>query len=193
MPPSQENAPVENWFSASASRKRFFDKKEETTGGRRKKRKISHHDDDLANELWDECDDPLSAIQRFSETMEKLEENKKQQIKPKTENQKDLEIVVENNKIDLLKESEQLKTLLKDCSYVKLPSKEEIEEKQKIRKRRNDRIKYDEVVRIKKTREQMPAHQCEMCQKVRKFILGKKYYLLSTNIIVSFMMPWMMT
>lgn len=173
MPPSQENAPVENWFSASASRKRFFDKKEETTGGRRKKRKISHHDDDLANELWDECDDPLSAIQRFSETMEKLEENKKQQIKPKTENQKDLEIVVENNKIDLLKESEQLKTLLKDCSYVKLPSKEEIEEKQKIRKRRNDRIKYDEVVRIKKTREQMPAHQCEMCQKVRKFILGK--------------------
>lgn len=165
MPPSAQELCQPQWVSASTSRKRFFERKEEKDGGVRKKRKISHHDDDLSNELWEEAQDNLQAIERFSSSID----NK---IITKNEPTECNENIIEE-KIDLLQESEKLKGMLKDCSAVKLLSLKELKEKQEIRKKRIERIKYDEVVRVKKTREQMPAHQCEMCQKVSLLFILK--------------------
>merc|ERR1712137_445752 len=147
------------WFSTAVSRKRFREKNGPELAKKKKKRKLVESDDELANELWADSKNSLDSVAQLSKSLKGYMFAKEpEDVKPKAE-EKEVPFV------DLYAESAEIQKIVKDYSLVKIPTKEELSEIRKIRTKRAENIKYDEVVRTKKTRENMPAHQCEMCQK----------------------------
>ena len=157
------------WFSATASRKRFREKSEPVQPRKKKQKVVAGHSDELADELWcDSQENSTTGVEEFSkairgyiEVSESFESSKEdiKKVLDQTETKDDVVI-------DLFAETAALKQITKDCSKVNLPSKEELRKRQQERKKRENSVKYVEVIREKKTRESLPGHACEMCQKV---------------------------
>ena len=163
MTSEEEGGDEGEWFSKQTIRKRFREEKEAKEAPPKKKRKTKIKEtDELAVVFWEDQSSSLEcdALEEFSNAIlsssgKSLNTNCKEEDDPPSP------------KIDLYAESAIIQKELRDCSVVSIPSKEEISKRKAVLQRRVEREKYDNVVRVRKERESLPGHKCEMCQQVR--------------------------